>query len=387
MKKTIVTSAIIAASSFGSLLPAADVALDERLAGLVSRGRVSVLDLSERQQESFGIASLQNLLIFEIADAGDSVGPAEAARIRFYASQLAAISLANTAAESDLTRAEYRGLRRSNLRARINPLIDQVAEDSPQDFEDAVAQIIEQYSPQALTEEQLDENLVTLTERRDSFAQSIEQAISDGTPEAFINRRRQTLARLDAAIASLKFQANAVSDEDSLDDTVDNTPSEELEDQLRSDFNDLLDRRNNFAGSIDFLIQQGFPDSFVEERRLALTRVDAALDALQVRLAEVAAQNAPGAPTPLANVPLPDIDPSLSLDQLNRQLTGALNAVSSIETGLARSQTILDELVANNAPQADIDSRNNDLIGDQNRLLRVQALVQALQNRIAEIQS
>ncbi len=203
MKMKLIISPLVALMALGSSVQASDL-FEERLSSLVDRGRVSVLELSEEQQDAYGIEVLEVRISALLEEAGDAPTNSQSRRIDFLASQLATIVVANTAADSDLTRTVFREIRSERTRARVLPLISAAEESDPAAFADALAATIERLTPEVVVvadDEQLVElqnDLDLLVRSRDSIVARIEASQASGI--TVLERTFETLARIEALI-------------------------------------------------------------------------------------------------------------------------------------------------------------------------------------------
>ncbi len=203
MKMKLIISPLVALMALGSSVQASDL-FEERLSSLVDRGRVSVLELSEEQQDAYGIEILEVRISALLEEAGDAPTNSQTRRIDFLASQLATIVVANTAADSDLTRTVFREIRSERTRARVLPLISAAEESDPAAFADALAATIERLTPEVVVvadDEQLVElqnDLDLLVRSRDSIAARIEASQASGI--TVLERTFEALARIEALI-------------------------------------------------------------------------------------------------------------------------------------------------------------------------------------------
>lgn len=203
MKMKLIISPLVALMALGSSVQASDL-FEERLSSLVDRGRVSVLELSEEQQDAYGIEVLEVRISALLEEAGDAPTNSQSRRIDFLASQLATIVVANTAADSDLTRTVFREIRSERTRARVLPLISAAEESDPAAFADALAATIERLTPEVVVvadDEQLVElqnDLDLLVRSRDSIAARIEASQASGI--TVLERTFEALARIEALI-------------------------------------------------------------------------------------------------------------------------------------------------------------------------------------------
>jgi len=201
MKTTKLKLAALAFASLISVAGAQSGSLESRLPGLVVNGRISVIELSEEQQDSFGIEAAEQRLSTLLLEQRDSPSRRIDRRVALTAAQLAAVSASNVASSEDLTFSVFREIRSERLRLRIAADIADAETNFPAEFEAAREELLERL---AAPEVDVADLIAEVEERIATVQGALDNAIENGFPDSAIQVLTGVLEDLQEDLANLQ---------------------------------------------------------------------------------------------------------------------------------------------------------------------------------------